>query len=366
MKLNTELRNKINNAKTPEEVEAIVKAEEERKASEITGKSAFNPIEARKEPEDMSMDDRGSLAYRKAFRDYLMQDLEGRAVSTSSVASVIPTTIAQLITETEPQIGLVLAKITKTNLKAGVEYPVADILDVKASFVNEGASSTDQTLTTSKIQFTQHKIRCSISLTKEVAEMSLPEFEQAVAQRIVKAMDSAVENAIFNGNGTGTFTGIANTTGVKKLDYEASYDFLYDMLLGVKQKYRTKGVWYMTSETFYEIQKIKDTNGQPIARVNTGIDQGIPSTLLGHPVVELDDYIKSSTDTTAVAGDPFIYFGDMSRYVVNTIYETRFASREKWEDEAYQMKAVCAKDGKLLDADAFVIAKKSAEAARSV
>ena len=72
----------------------------------------------------------------------------------------------------------------------------------------------------------------------------------------------------------------------------------------------------MSKKTFYEdVLSITDTTGQPIARVNQGIDGKPERTLLGRKVV-LNDYMDSyGAATEADATVAFLY--DWSDYMFN-------------------------------------------------
>ena len=101
-----------------------------------------------------------------------------------------------------------------------------------------------------------------------------------------------------------------------------------------------------------------DTNGQPIARVNYGVNGQPERTLLGRRVV-LNDYMSSLGGTiesdTVVA---FLY--DWSDYMFNTNYAMTVKSYEDNDTEDQVTKAVMICDGKSLDNHSLVTLTKKA------
>jgi HK97 family phage major capsid protein len=334
-----------------DEIKALETALKEQDTEKDTN---FDIKEARKEPSSME----STLEERKAFRDKILAALEGRSTSTSDVASVIPTQVMAIVEKQNANLGKILAKVTQTNLAAGVEYPIADLIGIKAVWVAEGSGSTKNSVQTGKVSFKAHKVRVEFSLSKEVKTMSLTDFEQVVAHRVVAALEEAVEGAILTGEGEGQPVGITKTGEVPTVDYEATYQGVLNILAELPAEYEANASFLMNKATFYEILGMVDTNGQPIARVNSGIEGGAKASLMGYEVIYADDYLASSKK--AEAEEPVVLFGDLSKYALNTVYEVQLEARENWDTEDYEVKGYAAKDGHLLIPEAFVIAKKPA------
>ena len=92
----------------------------------------------------------GSMAYRKAFMQYVCRgakipaEYRADAVSkTTDVGAVIPTTVLNQIVEKLESTGMILALVTRTAYKGGVGIPVSTVKPV-ATWVNEGAGSEKQ------------------------------------------------------------------------------------------------------------------------------------------------------------------------------------------------------------------------------
>ena len=75
---------------------------------------------------------------------------------------------------------------------------------------------------------------------------------------------------------------IAPTSGI-------TYKTLWDMKKKIPSGYRAGVKMFMNYATFCDIQALTDTNGQPIARVNYGLNGDMQPSVLGTPVVFSDD-----------------------------------------------------------------------------
>lgn len=112
----------------------------------------------------------------------------------------------------------------------------------------------------------------------------------------------------------------------------------------------------MTKKTFMAFVGEMDANGQPIARVNQGIDGKPERTLLGRKVV-LNDYMDSyGAATEADATVAFLY--DWSDYMFNTNYAMTVKKYEDNDTEDEITKAVMICDGKSLELNSLVVMKK--------
>ena len=99
-----------------------------------------------------------------------------------------------------------------------------------------------------------------------------------------------------------------------------------------------------------------DTNGQPIARVNYGINGTPERTLLGRRVV-LNEYMPS-LDTSLKADTVVAFLFDWSDYMYNTNYAMRVKTYEDDDTEDQITKAVMICDGKAIDLNSLVTVTK--------
>ena len=99
----------------------------------------------------------------------------------------------------------------------------------------------------------------------------------------------------------------------------------------------------MTKADFFKFVAMTDDSGQPIARVNYGIDGKAERVLLGREVL---------VSTQAVAGKPFMF--DFADYVLNTVYDMGISKKQDWDTEDLLTKAVMSVDGKVSDKGSLV------------
>ena len=320
------------------------------------------------ENSDGDGDKYGSLAYRKAFMQYVCRgakipaEYRADAVSkTTDVGAVIPTTVLNQIVEKLESTGMILALVTRTAYKGGVGIPVSTVKPV-ATWVNEGAGSEKQKKDIKKdgmITFAYHKLRCAVAVSLEVDTMAMSAFETLLINNIVEAMTKAIEQAIIDGDGTGKPKGILQETPAdgQTIDSAApAYADLINAEAALPQAYENGAVWCMSKKTFMQYYGLTDANGQPIGRVNYGIDGKPERTLLGRPVV-CCDYVKSYAATLA-AGTAFAFLFNFKDYVLNTNYAMGVKRYEDNDTDDTVTKGIMLADGKVVDKNSLVVIQK--------
>lgn len=329
--------------------------------------AVFNPCN-----QDETADMYDSIEYRKAFMNYV---LNGTAIptkfvnaaattKTTDVGSVISPTVLNRIVEKMETTGTILPLVTKTAFAAGVTVPTSSVKP-EATWVAEGAGSDTQKKTTGQIDIKGYKLRCAISMTLETSVMSLQVFETVFVNSVSEAMVKAQEKSFITGSGTGQPKGVLTEAVAdgQNIDLAASADPTYQTLVDAEAAlplaYENGAVWNMTKKTFMKFIGMVDTNKQPIARVNYGIDGRPERTLLGRRVV-LNDYMTSLG--AAIAKDTVVAFlFDWSDYMFNTNYNMVVKSYEDNDTEDQVTKAVMICDGKVIDKNSLVtITKKNA------
>lgn len=329
--------------------------------------AVFNPCN-----QDETADMYDSIEYRKAFMNYV---LNGTAIptkfvnaaattKTTDVGSVISPTVLNRIVEKMETTGTILPLVTKTAFAAGVTVPTSSVKP-EATWVAEGAGSDTQKKTTGQIDIKGYKLRCAISMTLETSVMSLQVFETVFVNSVSEAMVKAQEKSFITGSGTGQPKGVLTEAVAdgQNIDLAVSADPTYQTLVDAEAAlplaYENGAVWNMTKKTFMKFIGMVDTNKQPIARVNYGIDGKPERTLLGRRVV-LNDYMTSLG--AAIAKDTVVAFlFDWSDYMFNTNYNMVVKSYEDNDTEDQVTKAVMICDGKVIDKNSLVtITKKNA------
>lgn len=115
----------------------------------------------------------------------------------------------------------------------------------------------------------------------------------------------------------------------------------------------------MTKKSFYRFLGITDTNGQPVARINAGLN-GVASTLLGRTVVFTDGYMENYVDAPT-ADTTFAMLFDLSDYVLNEMLSLSIKKYTDEDTDNTKLKAVMLADGKVVDKHSLVkLIKKSA------
>ena len=309
-----------------------------------------------------------SIEYRKAFMNYVLRgekipaELRADEVTyTSDIGSVIPETVLNRIVEKLEATGMILPLVTRTAYKGGLVVPTSSVKPV-ATWVAEGEGSDKQKKATGSITFAYHKLRCAVAVSLEVDTMALSVFETTLVNNVVEAMVKALEQAIISGDGVGKPKGILSETPVDGQSLEVSeinYQTLVDAESALPLEYESGAVWCMTKRTFMSFVGMTDSNGQPIARVNYGINGRPERTLLGRSVV-LSNYLD--TFDTAEGGIPFAFMFNFSDYILNTNYQMGVKRYEDNETDDQVTRAVMLVDGKVVDKNSLVVLNKAVEA----
>lgn len=311
-----------------------------------------------------------SIGYRKAFMNYVVN---GTAIpsefknaagptKTGDVGEVIPETVLSKIVEKMEATGMILPLVTRTSYKGGVKIPTSSVKPT-ASWVAEGAGSDKQKKTTSYISFGYNKLRCAISNSLEVDVMALPFFETTFINNVVEAMTKAIEQAIIDGDGSAKPKGILNENATETITIAKGNTITYTDLVNAEAAlplaYENGAVWFMTKKTFMECVGMVDSSGQPIARVNYGINGRADRTLLGRRVI-LNDYMSSAATTSAAATVAFLF--NPTDYVLNTNLNMTIKKYEDNDTDDMVTKAIMLVDGKVVDKNSLVVISKAATA----
>lgn len=323
------------------------------------GQRSFNPIATygmgAVAKRDANAGTTDSMEYRTAFMNYVLRNKpipaevrEAANTTTTDVASVIPTVLVNRIVESMEECGMILPLVTRTSYAAGVVIPTSTVRPV-ATWVAEGASSDAQEKTTGKITFSYNKLRCEISMSMEVGTMAISAFETAFVANVADAMTIAIEKAILNGNGSGQPKGILTETPAAAItlkDAVPTYAELTQIEGKVGAQWESTAKWCMTKAQFMAILGMVDSNGQPIARIDYGIDGKAERRILGREVV-IHPYATEMGTNVA-----FIF--DFNDYVLNTIYDLGISKKQDWDTEDIRTKAVMSVDGKVINAGSLV------------
>lgn len=311
------------------------------------------------------MDQDDDLDYRKSFMNYVLHGTpmtnNDSITVTSDVGAVIPNTIINKIVEKLESVGGIYAKLTKTFYKGGVSVPTSAAKPV-ATWTSERGTSNKQKKAIGSITFAYHKLRCVIAVSIAVDNVTLEIFENTLAQNIADAMVKAIEAAAFNGAGAASNEpeGILTKTvpDGQTINITEGSDVTYADLCAAEgalpAEYDAGTEWYMKKKTFYnQFMGMVDDNGQPIARMNAGVD-GKPDAALFGRKVNFTDYVPAFA--ASVSGDtPFAVMFNFSDYVLNTNLQITVKEYEDHDTDDQIKKAIMLADGKPVDLNSLVV-----------
>jgi HK97 family phage major capsid protein len=347
------------------EVRDAIKSVEEKIKLAQEKVSAENEKNENRSIEKMeNLEKRSTMEYRKAFMDYIQRGvaseiLETRAdayTSTSTASTVIPNTVLDEIIKASKISGNILAKVRKMNVKGGVRVPTLSVIPT-ATWITEDKSSDRQGLSTGSVQFSYYGLEVKIAQSLLSEYTSIDAFEREFASLAVEAMTNAKEVAIFNGSGVGQPTGILKDAGVKEVALTLAELGKYDKLVGacgnLAVGYRAGAEFAMASSTWDKIVGMVDSQGQPVARVNYGLN-GATMSLFGYPVNLVEaDRIKG-VDTATAGTDYVIVLGQFNKYGLNSNGEIGVIKYVDHDHNQTVTKALEFVDGKVLDTNAFI------------
>ena len=313
-------------------------------------------------------------AYRNAFMNFV---LEGKKIpqelrnsdaytTTTDVQAVIPNTILDRIIEKIETTGKILSKVTRTFYKGGVTVPTSAAKPV-ATWTTERGKTDKQKKALGSITFTYYKLKCVVAVSLTVDTVTLEVFERTLAANVAEAMVKALEQAIISGTGAGQPKGILSEAAPEKqnIDIAAAKSITYKDLCNAEAALPGEydaAEWAMTKKTYFsQIVAMVDTNGQPIARMNMGIDGKPEYRILGRPVnfvssEDMDDYADTVTEDTVVA-----FMFKFSDYILNTNMNITVTHYDDNDTDDKMTKAIMLADGKVVDINSLVtITKKKA------
>ena len=345
----------------------------------LAGKKVENSI-AGKGTEKIDLDDTkhkslkdkySSKEYCNAFMNFVIngddipKEFSNTASTTTSstAGALVPTvTYNKIVVELE-KVGSIYSKVFKTSYPAGLLIPTASVKPV-ATWVDEDKGSEAQQYDTDKITFTGYKLEAKVAFSLFMTETAYDIFETQFIQQVKDAVIKAIDKVIIAGTGVGQPKGILSETAASTVNIAKTANLTYAKLCEceseVPSAYDSGTVWIMSKKSFYAWMGITDNNGQPIARVNAGLD-GKPSyTLLGREVVLADGYIENYADTVTT-DTTFAVLYDLGNYILNEVMGMRIVRYSDNENDNTILKVVMLLDGKSVDNHSLVkVVKKSA------
>lgn len=404
-----ELRSKIDNANSVDEVRSLsaqaesIKQEMADARTQISELEAneqraaqFNPAEARTvatatkqtATENEPTEKRSSMEYRQAFMKFVQSgersdvlEYEQRSDATGTSANLgvlIPQTIVQsIITDVEKVYGQLYSRVRKTNIPGGIKYPTGSF---NATFnrVSETGKSDRQAVdgVTGYVEFSYKvgEIRLARTLLQTV--LSVPVFEQKFSEVIVKAYVEAMDKEIMvgtdaNNQCVGILTEAKKATGsrisadhiIEFTDADMADWASWQTKLFANIPLAMRGLnpeFVMTANTYEaDIKTLKDDNNRPLFNETFNpVDGTEIARFKGKDVVFVEDDVLANFDD-AHDGDYFgMYWVPEEAYAINSNMDFNVIDYFDQETNQYIKKALVINDGKILDPKYIYLLKK--------
>ncbi|MBR2540407.1 MAG: phage major capsid protein [Mogibacterium sp.] len=321
-----------------------------------------------------------SMEYRNAFWKYVQNGTpitrNGEVISTNETGAAIPLTIMrEVINTVRKRYGNLYAKVRKTNIKGGVDYPIGALEADFKWITEETVSPRQKTDKLGTVSFKYNTAEIRIAQTFLANLLTLESFEAEITKVIAIAYVKAMDFGIVNGSGKGQMLGILNDERVTNLaghtiqmsaaeinDWKAwRKNFFAKIPLG----YRSGEFMFAASTVDAYLETMSDANGNPIFRQATGLevndgDAVNPSgRFFGREVSLTEPDIIADFDT-ASAGDVVGIFWNPEDYAINENFG--FTMRRYFDEDTNEWveKALVVVDGKVLNPYSFYLITKKA------
>ncbi len=312
------------------------------------------------------------MEYRRAFMDYVTRGvkndiLEFRETTLpSDIGAVIPTTILNRIVEKMEETGRIWSRVTKTSIQGGVEIPVSTAKPTAVWLAAGQVADKQKKTVNATISFSYHKLQVRVAVELVASVVALPIFEQTIADNIAEAMVKALDKAIISGTGptTGQPLGIGNHSvpSARVVSLAPSefgqYTTWPELFAKVPRSYRSGMVLILNDADWHKyIVGMVDSTGQPVARVNYGLDGSIEERFLGREVIAVEDLLPSIDE--ASVGHVVAILCRLEDYMVNSNMAITYRRYFDENTDEWISKATMIADGKLADPNGVVLIKKA-------
>lgn len=272
--------------------------------------SAAQPSVMAQEPETKS-------AWSSFIRSGQTTGLEAKSLSSSIDGEggyVVPA-------ETQTQIDRVLAEAspmrrlaTVRTIGSGVFRKPVSVTGAASGWAGETAPRTETDAPQLELlDFPTGELYAMPAATQALLDDSVADVDAWLADEVRDVFAAQESAAFINGDGLNKPKGFlaypeieALSTGVAGgFDATNPVDALIDLIYAPKSRYRAGASFVMNRRTVNEVRKFKDADGNYIWQ--PAVSAGSPSTLLGYPLVEMEDMPDVASSGAAIA------FGDFRR-----------------------------------------------------
>lgn len=199
-----------------------------------------------------------------------------------------------------------------------------------------GARAETTTPTFSEIVPPLGELYANPAATQSMLDDAFFNVEEWLAEELAQEFGQKEGAAFVNGDGTNKPKGYLQYTTAATDDASRAFgtlqhvatgvagnfpasdpsDILIDLIYALRPVYRAGAIFVMNTNLVAEIRKFKDADGDYLWK--PGLAEGVPSTLLGYPVVEAEDMPDKATDSLSIA------FGNFKRgYIITDRTGTR-------------------------------------------
>lgn len=372
-------------AETQAEIDAITEEEASQEArgkapenAQLVGGEVLGAFSAKKE--ERKEDFFESMEYRSAFMQYVQNGTpitrNGEAISTTETGAAIPLTIMrEVINTVRKRYGNLYAKVRKTNIKGGVDYPVGALEADFKWITEETVSPRQKTDKLGTVSFKYNTAEIRIAQTFLANLLTLESFEAEITKVIAIAYVKAMDFGIVNGTGNGQMLGILNdasVTGLAGHTIQMSANDINDwkswrskFFAKIPLGYRSGEFIFPVSTVDAYLETMSDANGNPVFRQATGLEVNDGDAMdpngrfFGRRISLVEPDIIPDFDTASV-GDVIGIFWNPEDYAINENFG--FAMRRYFDEETNEWvdKALVVVDGKVLNPNSFYLITKKA------
>lgn len=320
-----------------------------------------------------------SMEYRKAFRAYVCNGTPipanlRDAINTQDTGAAIPMTIInEVINTVRKRYGNLYAKVRKTAVTGGVEYPVG-ALQASFSWINETTVSPRKKLAPlSKVIFNYHPLELRIAQSFLSSLVTLAAFEAKITEVIAVAYLQAMDDGIVNGSGNGCMLGLLNDSRVPVGNaVSMTATDLNDWTAWRKKFFSKLPLGYRFGEFIFPmatvdsyLETMADANNNPVYRQATGLEVNDGDAVnpngrfFGREIAIVEPDIIADFDT-ASKGDVIGVYWNPQDYMINENFG--FTMRRYFDEETNEWvdKALAVVDGKLVNPNGVWYIKKDA------
>jgi HK97 family phage major capsid protein len=299
---------------------------------------------------EMQNSDGKNIEMKKAFFDgFIRKGAEGAIRNMTLDQKALSTTVdtdggfavpEELDSEIEKRLSAlspIRAEANVVTIGSAKYKKLVSVGGIASGWVGETSSRTETaTPTLQEIEPPLGEIYANPAATQTMLDDAYFNVENWLAEELAEEFSSKENAAFVNGNGTDKPKGFLTYTVSTDVDNSRTFgeiqvvktganggfsasnpaDKLIDLIFSMKASYRSGAKFYMNSNLLADIRKFKDSEGNYIWKA--GIESGTPATLLGYPVVEVEDMPNKAAASLSVA------FANMKRgYTVTDRMGTR-------------------------------------------